>query len=121
MLRMSGLRFARSRFRRSRSISKKLNYKPPTLSTMKPHHRSLQFAVLALTSPSLLCGCLANKENVLAVTGTVIGVQIHQKDADKTPELKVGYARTELAFVPTDKREETKPRKEGRSTGSARD
>jgi len=51
----------------------------------------------------LLAGCIANKENVLAVTSTVIGVQIHQKDADKTPELKVGYARTEFAFVPTDK------------------
>ena len=51
----------------------------------------------------LLTGCLANKENVLAVTTTVIGVQIHQKDADKTPELKVGYARSEFAFVPTDK------------------
>ena len=51
----------------------------------------------------LLTGCVANKENVLAVTSTVIGVQIHQKDADKTPELKVGYARAEFAYVPTDK------------------
>ena len=55
----------------------------------------------------LLAGCVASKENVLAVTSTVIGVQIHQKDADKTPELKVGYARAEFAFVPTDKRADT--------------
>jgi post-segregation antitoxin (ccd killing protein) len=54
-----------------------------------------------------LTGCTANKDNVLAVTGTVIGVQIHQKDTDKTPELKVGYARTEFAYVPTDKRSDT--------------
>src|SRR6266702_3665312 len=51
----------------------------------------------------LLTVCAANKDNVLAVTTTVIGVQVHQKDADKTPEMKVGYARTEFAFVPTDK------------------
>jgi hypothetical protein len=65
------------------------------------------FAGLSIAAVLLLTGCVANKENVLAVTSTVIGVQIHQKDADKTPELKVGYARAEFAFVPTDKRSDT--------------
>lgn len=65
--------------------------------------RNICFAGLTAGIALLLTGCLGNKENVLAVTTTVIGVQIHQKDADKTPELKVGYARTEFAFVPTDK------------------
>ncbi len=51
----------------------------------------------------LQTGCTASRENVLAITSTVIGVQVHQKDADKTPELKVGYARQEFAFVPTDR------------------
>lgn len=69
--------------------------------------RHTGLAMLAAGIGGLLAGCSANKENVLAVTGTVIGVQIHQKDADKTPELKVGYARTEFAFVPTDKRADT--------------
>lgn len=55
----------------------------------------------------MLSGCSSNKENVLAITSTVIGVQIHQKDADKTPEMKVGYARAEFAYVPTDKRSDT--------------
>jgi hypothetical protein len=65
--------------------------------------KTICLAGLSAGSAFLLTGCFANKENVLAVTTTVIGVQIHQKDADKTPELKVGYARTEFAFVPTDK------------------
>lgn len=55
-----------------------------------------------------LGGCAANQDNVLAVTGTVVGLQIHQKDADKTPEFKVGYARTEFAFVPTNRRTRSK-------------
>lgn len=62
---------------------------------------------LAAGTALLLAGCAANKDNVLAVTATVIGVQIHQKDTDKTPEMKVGYARTEFAYVPTDKRSDT--------------
>jgi hypothetical protein len=46
-------------------------------------------------------GCAAVQDHVLATTTTVIGVQIHQKDGDKTPELKIGYARSEFTFVPT--------------------
>jgi hypothetical protein len=76
----------------------------------------LNFFLAALSAGAALfmAGCAADKENVLAVTGTVIGVQIHQKDTDKTPELKVGYARTEFAYVPTDKRSDTNA-----SSGSA--
>jgi len=71
---------------------------------MNPDDRSCRAHCGALAMLAvLLTGCQANKENVLAITTTVIGVQLHQKDADKTPELKVGYARTEFAFVPTDK------------------
>lgn len=84
---------------------------------MRTHiKRDVCFAGLSAGVALLLAGCAANKENVLAVTSTVIGVQIHQKDADKTPELKVGYARSELAFVPTDKPETTNS-----PAGSARD
>ncbi len=75
---------------------------------MKKHlKQNICVAALSGGLALLLAGCVANKENVLAVTSTVIGVQIHQKDADKTPELKVGYARAEFAFVPTDKRADT--------------
>jgi hypothetical protein len=74
---------------------------------MKPQdHRSVARVIinaLILVELSLLpIGCAAVRDNVLATTATVIGVQIHQKDQDKTPELKIGYARTEFAFVPTD-------------------
>jgi hypothetical protein len=65
--------------------------------------RKVYLAGLAACAATLLAGCATDRENVLAVTGTVIGVQIHEKDTDKTPELKVGYARAEFAYVPTDK------------------
>jgi len=95
---------------------------------MKPqHHRSLVKVIInaaILVELSLLVmGCAAVRDNVLAITATVIGVQIHQKDQDKTPEVKIGYARTEFAFVPTD--HETAPNskdqeKKGSASGSAR-
>lgn len=73
----------------------------------RPILKNVCMAGLATGAAMLLTGCAADKDHVLAATTTVIGVQIHQKDTDKTPELKVGYARTELAFVPTDKRSDT--------------
>lgn len=69
-----------------------------------PIKKIICFAGIAAGTAGFITGCAADKDNVLAVTGTVIGVQIHQKDTDKTPELKVGYARTEFAYVPTDKK-----------------
>jgi hypothetical protein len=70
----------------------------------------------ALGLSLLLPGCAASKDNVLATTATVVGVQIHQKDTDKTPEVKIGYARTEFAFVPTDKESASARRKRGAGT-----
>ena len=73
----------------------------------KSNIQKLCLVGLSAGAALLLAGCAENKDNVLAVTGTVIGVQIHQKDTDKTPELKVGYARSEFAYVPTDKNSNT--------------
>ncbi|GAB6142149.1 hypothetical protein JCM14076_28780 [Methylosoma difficile] len=75
----------------------------------KINNTKIGFISLAVAVTQLLSGCGANKDNVLAVTGTVIGVQIHEKDTDKTPELKVGYARSEVAYVPTDKSSKDAP------------
>jgi L-alanine-DL-glutamate epimerase-like enolase superfamily enzyme len=80
-------------------------------------------AVILVGLTQLSIGCTAVRDNVLATTVTVIGVQIHQKDQDKTPELKIGYARTEFAFVPTDHetaRNSTDQGTKGSASGSAR-
>ena len=80
--------------------------------------KKLCLAGLSVGLAGLLTGCTQNRETVLAVTGTVIGVQIHQKDTDKTPELKIGYVRSEFDYVPTDKRMDTNA-PNGSTTNSA--
>jgi len=80
-------------------------------------------AILLAGLSLLPIGCTAVHDHVLATTVTVIGVQIHQKDQDKTPEVKIGYARSEFAFVPTDHetaRNSTDQGTKGPASGSAR-
>jgi hypothetical protein len=49
-------------------------------------------------------GCAQQGYSVVAMTGTVIGVDIAQNPATQTPHAKLGYNRGELAFVPTNRR-----------------
>lgn len=48
-------------------------------------------------------GCSGPPTRVIAVTGTNIGVEISQNPANQTPQAKLGYQRTEIAIVPTNR------------------
>jgi hypothetical protein len=50
-------------------------------------------------------GCNLKGYSVVAMTGTVIGVDIAQNPATQTPHAKLGYNRGELALVPTNRYE----------------
>jgi hypothetical protein len=63
---------------------------------------------------------------VLAVTGTNIGVDISQNPATQSPQAKLGYQRTELAIVPTNRSTQADPfstnaGKDSASHGGAKD
>jgi hypothetical protein len=63
---------------------------------------------------------------VLAVTGTNIGVDISQNPATQSPQAKLGYQRTELAIVPTNRSTQHDPfssnaGKDSASHGGAKD
>ena len=57
-------------------------------------------ALLAIIS--IFCGCSAVKNSyVISGTGTLIGLQIAENPATQLYEAKFGYARAEVALVPT--------------------
>lgn len=57
---------------------------------------------LLLLSATLLMGCGAlNRNYVVTGTGTVLGVQIAENPTTQLYEAKFGYARSEVALVPT--------------------
>lgn len=62
-------------------------------------------------------GC-AGRHAVVAVSGTVIGVEISQNPANQSPQAKLGYNRGEFAIVPTNRSATEEP---GTSSGGAKD
>jgi len=59
---------------------------------------------LTLLPLLLLAGCQAVNHNyVISATGTIIGVQVAQNAVSQLYEAKLGYARSEVAMVPTNK------------------
>ena len=50
-----------------------------------------------------LQGCGKSRHAVIAATGTNIGVEISQNPATQSPQAKLGYQRTELAIVPSNR------------------
>jgi hypothetical protein len=65
-------------------------------------------AVLALQ------GCQTNQRHqVIAVTGTNIGVEISQNPANQSPQAKLGYQRAEFAIVPTNRKIDDKDAVQG--------
>jgi hypothetical protein len=48
-------------------------------------------------------GCDKNRHMVIAATATNIGVEISQNPATQQPQAKLGYQRTELAIVPSNR------------------
>jgi len=59
--------------------------------------------VIAIFLTFGLIGCGQQGYSVLAVTSTIIGVEVSQNPANQTPQAKLGYNRTEVAFVPTNR------------------
>jgi len=58
--------------------------------------------ICALFAALLLTGCGAiNHSYVVTGTGTILGVQIAENPATQLYEAKFGYARAEMALVPT--------------------
>jgi hypothetical protein len=57
---------------------------------------------------SLVYGC-AGRQAVVAVSGTVIGVEISQNAANQSPQAKLGYNRGEIAVVPTNRSGDVEP------------
>ena len=58
--------------------------------------------ICALFAALLLTGCGAiNHSYVITGTGTILGVQIAENPATQLYEAKFGYARAEMALVPT--------------------
>ena len=60
------------------------------------------FAALAALA-ALCAGCAHLHDYVISATGTVIGVKIGENPQTDLYEAQLGYARTELALVPTNK------------------
>lgn len=57
-----------------------------------------------LLSLLLLAGCSATQHNyVISATGTVIGVKVAQNPVNQLYQAELGYARSEVALVPTNK------------------
>lgn len=84
--------------------SKKTIYFPCVLSTI--------YCLLLL-----FLGCGNNRHAVIAVTGTNIGVEIAQSPENQTPHAKLGYQRTEIAIVPTNRSGAVNP--DGKGNGAA--
>jgi hypothetical protein len=51
----------------------------------------------------LTSGCQHSPDSVVAVTGTVIGLEIAQNPSSQVLQTKLGYDRSEVAIVPTNK------------------
>ena len=59
--------------------------------------------LIAFCFAVILVGCTNTQHQVLAATGTVIGIDISQDPATGAPHAKIGYDRAELAVVPTNR------------------
>lgn len=64
----------------------------------------MRLALLTGFTVLLLSGCAAtNKHYVVASTGTVLGIEIAQNPASQMYQAKLGYGRSELAIVPSNR------------------
>lgn len=63
-------------------------------------------------------GCANSRHAVIAVTGTNIGLEISQNPANQMPQGKLGYQRSEVAIVPSNRSGKAEP---GDKAGGASD
>lgn len=59
--------------------------------------------LLLCATAIVLCGCGHTRDYVISGSGTVIGVEIGQNPASQMYHAKLGYVRTEVALVPTNR------------------
>ncbi len=59
--------------------------------------------IFLMASMWTVSGCQTSANHVIASTGTVIGVELSQNPANQNPQAKLGYYRSELAIVPTNR------------------
>ena len=64
-------------------------------------HRCLGIFITVVSF--LICGCGNNRHAVIAVTGTNIGLEISENPTNQMPQGKLGYQRTEIAIVPSNR------------------
>jgi hypothetical protein len=68
---------------------------------MRVHRLMIAISVSGIVAASG-AGCAA-RHTIVAATGTSIGVEVSQNAANQSPQAKLGYQRTELAIVPTNR------------------
>lgn len=59
--------------------------------------------VIGLILLSVFAGCATGRHNVIAATGTSIGLEIAQNPSSQMYQAKLGYHRAELAIVPSNR------------------
>ena len=79
-------------------------------------------AAICAIAPIILhmAACSSQRHQVIAATGTNIGLEISENPATQMPQAKLGYQRVELAIVPTN-RSATDKATEGSLKSGARD
>lgn len=51
----------------------------------------------------IICGCAENRHAVVAITGTNIGLEISENPVTQMPQGKLGYQRSEISIVPSNR------------------
>jgi hypothetical protein len=69
---------------------------------MKPYKLAL-IGILSLLGILTSMGCASGKHNVIAATGTSIGLEVAQNPSSQMYQAKLGYNRAELAIVPSNR------------------
>lgn len=65
--------------------------------------RNLYITLLLALVLFYLTGCSSSKHKVFAASSTIIGLELAQSPANQSPQAKLGYNRSELAIVPTNR------------------
>ena len=76
------------------------------MQEMQRHKSQLTGLTIIALASIVLSACSPNitEHRVIAATGTVIGVKVSRNPATQWPEAELGYNRTELALVPSNRR-----------------
>lgn len=71
-------------------------------------------AAIAISLMMLLAmGCITGRHAIVTATGTNIGVDVSQNPTTNSPQAKLGYQRTEVAIVPTNRSAKEDPGSQG--------